>query len=289
MPPANHTCYLCGGVRLDARKGAVRDNPALGIVECADCGLVALNRRDHIAPDHYERSGMHGARPASIEAWLAESSRDDERRFNDLSALIANRRVLDVGSGAGGFLSRAQRIAKDAVGIEPEARVRQFHGDALSIYPDADAVRGRAFDLVTAFHVLEHVPDPRAVLRSLSELVAPGGRMVIEVPSSDDALLTLYDCGPFQGFTYWSQHLFLFNAETLRRVARQAGLRVVSIAQFQRYPLANHLHWLSQGRPGGHAAWSFLDTPSLRDAYGSALAAIGKCDTLIAHLEADAL
>ncbi len=288
MPPANQTCYLCGGVHLAARTGTVRDNPALGIVECADCGLVALDRRDHIAPDHYEKSGMHGEQPASMESWLAESSRDDERRFNDLSALIANRRILDVGSGAGGFLSRAQRIAKDAVGIEPEARVRQFYGDVLSIYPDLDAVRGRTFDLVTAFHVLEHVPDPRAVLSGLGELVASAGRLVIEVPSSEDVLLTLYDCDAFQRFTYWSQHLFLFNADTLRRVAGQAGLKVVAIEQYQRYPLANHLHWLSQGRPGGHAAWSFLDTPSLRDAYGSALAAIGKCDTLIAHLEADA-
>lgn len=286
MAPMVAVCYLCGSGDLSPRNGRVRDEPTLRVLECGECGLVTLDRHDHIAADHYQDSRMHGPAVGTIEAWLAEASADDERRFRGLAALLVNRRVLDVGCGASGFLRRAGTLAKEVVGVEPETRVREFYRDALQIHSDLDGVSG-GFDLVTAFHVLEHVPDPRGMLRRLGRFVVPGGRIVIEVPSSDDALLSLYGCGPFQGFTYWSQHLFLFNAETLRRVAVQAGLRVLSVEQCQRYPLANHLHWLSQGRPGGHATWSFLDTPSLRDAYGSALAAIGKCDTLIAHLEAD--
>ena len=98
-------------------------------------------------------------------------------------------------------------------------------------------------------------------------------------------MLTLYDNEAFQRFTYWSQHLFLFNAETLRHLATQAGLQVIAIQQIQRYPLSNHLHWLSRHRPGGHQSWSFIDTPTLTAAYAASLAAVGKCDTLIAHLE----
>jgi hypothetical protein len=133
--------------------------------------------------------------------------------------------------------------------------------------------------------VLEHLPDPRATLRELARLLAKRGRLVVEVPSSEDALLTLYNNDAFQRFTYWSQHLFMFSAETLRRLALQAGLRVVSIQQFQRYPLCNHLHWLSRNRPGGHNKWPFLDIPALNEAYASSLAAIGKCDTLIGYFE----
>lgn len=51
---------------------------------------------------------------------------------------------------------------------------------------------------MTAFHVVEHLPDPRGMLCKLATLLAPGGTMVIEVPSGDDALLTLYDCHGFQ-------------------------------------------------------------------------------------------
>jgi 2-polyprenyl-3-methyl-5-hydroxy-6-metoxy-1,4-benzoquinol methylase len=141
------------------------------------------------------------------------------------------------------------------------------------------------YDLITAFHVIEHLADPRAMLKTLASKLADNGRMVIEVPSSDDALLSLYDSEAFQKFTYWSQHLFLFSVETLRRLAEQAGLRIVTIQQYQRYPLSNHLHWLSRCEPGGHAKWAFLDSPELTAAYSSALAKMGKCDTLLAHLE----
>ncbi len=113
------------------------------------------------------------------------------------------------------------------------------------------------YDLITAFHVVEHLIDPRATLKELAARLKDGGRLVIEVPSSEDALLTLYENDAFQRFTYWSQHLYLLNAKTLSQLATQAGLRVVSIKQFQRYPLSNHLHWLSRNRPGGHKHWSF--------------------------------
>ena len=126
--------------------------------------------------------------------------------------------------------------------------------------------------MITAFHVIEHLSDPVSMLKTLEAKLSKNGRIVVEVPSSEDALLTLYDSSAFQHFTYWSQHLFLFNAETLRRLAKQAGLCIVSIQQYQRYPLSNHLHWLSKGKPGGHQKWAFLDSPELKTAYANALA-----------------
>jgi SAM-dependent methyltransferase len=162
--------------------------------------------------------------------------------------------------------------------------VRDYWAGQINIVPSVESAGG-GYDLITAFHVIEHLSDPRSMLACLAGSLKPNGRMIIEVPSAEDALLTLYDCDAFQRFTYWSQHLFLFNAPTLEMLARQAGLRVVAVQHYQRYPLSNHLHWLSQGKPGGHQRWAFLDTPELASAYASTLAALGKTDTLIAHLE----
>lgn len=69
--------------------------------------------------------------------------------------------------------------------------------------------QNKNYDLITAFHVVEHLPDPRTTLKELSSLLSPEGYLIIEVPSSEDALITLYDCDAFQKFTYWSQHLYL--------------------------------------------------------------------------------
>lgn len=279
-------CYLCRQTDFRVRPGAVRDDASLQILECSRCGLVTLSSLDHIKAGHYENSGMHAAEVSedSMESWLRETEHDDQRRFDSLKALMVNRRVLDFGCGAAGFVRKASALAASVAGVEPERRVRDYWGDAIRLYADLDEAVA-PFDLITAFHVVEHLADPRSVLANLAGRLSAGGRMVVEVPSADDALLTLYKSDAFQRFTYWSQHLFLFNAETMSVLAQQVGLRVVSIQQHQRYSVANHLHWLSQSRPGGHARWSFLDTPALNEAYAASLAAVGKCDTIIAHLE----
>lgn len=278
-------CYLCNGTSFSTRKGQVRDAPDLKILACDQCGLVTLSSLKHIQSGFYEASGMHGPEPIAMETWLNDTAWDDQRRFDMLEPMLANKNLLDFGCGAGGFLNMAQHLAGSASGVELERRVRDYWKGRLTIHPDVESAGG-GYDLITAFHVVEHLPDPGAMLKALAGMLANNGRMVIEVPSSEDALLTLYDSEAFQCFTYWSQHLFLFNAETLRRLADRAGLRVVSIQQYQRYPLSNHLHWLSRDRPGGHQKWSFLDSPELERAYSNALATIGKCDTLIAQLEA---
>lgn len=218
--------------------------------------------------------------------WLRDTAHDDQRRFDMLEPALVNRKLLDFGCGAGGFLLKAQALASSVAGVELEERVHAHWGDALALHHSLDAA-GAGYDLITAFHVVEHLTDPRSMLKELASRLASGGRLVVEVPSSDDALLTLYENAAFQRFTYWSQHLYLFNAGTLRTLASQAGLKVVAIEQFQRYPLSNHLHWLSRNQPGGHQKWSFLDSPELQKAYANALAAVAKCDTLIAYLEAE--
>lgn len=278
------SCYLCGCHHFKSRKGAVRDNVRLKVIECIECGLVTLSSFGHIADEHYEDSGMHGDKLLSIESWLKETAEDDERRFEMCKTELVNCKVLDFGCGAAGFLRKAQGLAAEVAGIELEKRVREYWAGRIEIYEDLNAAKD-GYELITAFHVVEHLSDPRRMLRDLAMHLKDGGRLIVEVPCSEDALLTLYDSDAFQHFTYWSQHIFLFNAETLRCLADQAGLQVVSIQQFQRYPLSNHLHWLSRNRPGGHQHWSFLDTPELTRAYAASLAAVGKCDTVIAYLE----
>ena len=280
------TCYLCNHSDFLIRQGSVRDNPSLQIHECTNCGLVALSSFQHIQPSHYEESGMHGKDLLAFESWIRETEQDDQRRFEMLKTALVNRTVLDFGCGAAGFLRKAQILATEVEGVEPERRVHEYWGNSIKLHCRLEDT-GREYDLITAFHVIEHLPNPREMLKALAARLKDGGHLVIEVPSSEDALLTLYENNAFQHFTCWSQHLFLFNAETLRRLAVQAGLRVVSIQQFQRYPLSNHLYWLNRNQPSGHRHWSFLDTPALTEAYAASLAAMGKCDTIIAHLELD--
>lgn len=287
-PNASVVCYLCGHDRFRVRHRGTRDNPALNVIECAACGLVTLDSHRHIDPHHYEQSGMHDDQPLPMEEWLRMTEGDDARRVRAHARAMSGRRVLDLGAGACGFVQmiQNQRIASSIAGVEPERRVREYWGSKLELYDSLEAAPG-AYDVITAFHVFEHLPDPRGMLASIRQRLAPGGSAIIEVPSASDALLTLYRSRAFQSFTYWSQHLFLFTAATLRILAQQAGFQRVRVEQLQRYPLANHLHWLLRRKPGGHQRWSALDTPLLNAPYARVLGALGRCDTLTAYVTRD--
>lgn len=276
------TCYLCGQTQFINRPGIVRDKPELKILECSGCGLVFLSSFAHISDGYYEQSGMHEGL-IDIEDWCKETAWDDERRFLFLQRVLENKNVLDFGCGNGGFLKRAQKVAHRAVGVELEKRLQPyFNQERLSVFQSIDTVAEDAFDVITLFHVLEHIPDPLHILAELSGKLAVNGQLIIEVPSATDALLSLYQSENFARFTYWSCHLFLFNASTLAKLAHKAGLKVNYIKQVQRYPLSNHLHWLAKGKPGGHREWSFLDSQELCKAYETSLASIGACDTILA-------
>lgn len=277
-------CYLCGCIEHLHRTGKVRDNSSLEILECQNCGLVFLSRIE--LPDgFYEKSGMHGEELIHTDEWLRQLERDDDRRVEYLKEAITNRDILDFGCGPGGFLIKARSKTRKVMGIELESLLQShFQKNNLNVVQHIqDLPFDQKFDLITAFHVVEHLEDPADMLRQLATKLRGGGaRIIIETPSSADALLTLYKNGPFSQFTYWSCHLFLFKSSNLQLLAKKAGLKLDFVEHIQRYPLSNHLYWLAKGKPGGHQVWSVLDSQELSNAYEARLAALGLTDTLIA-------
>jgi SAM-dependent methyltransferase len=282
-------CYLCDGQIIEPVPGKVRDRPEIPILRCVSCGLVFLGSFSHVHESFYDTDYTDENHAAyDWRAFLNECRQDDERRFRQLRPLIANRNFLDVGCGAGGVLLLAREHCRQVTGVEPQSRWRGLLTEAgVSTVASLGEVADASQDVISLFHVLEHIPDPLPFLRELLTKSAPGGRLLIEVPNADDALLSLYRNKAFSEFTYWSPHLFLYNPGTLARLLEKAGIarERFSISQFQRYPLSNHLMWLAEGRPGGHAAWSFLDAPLLNEAYAAQLANLGRCDTLIAWID----
>jgi SAM-dependent methyltransferase len=102
-------------------------------------------------------------------------------------------RLLDIGCGTGEYLHRMERLGWRGWGLEPDpaaadAAVRLGRVDARRLFrgavEEADYPTA-SFDLVTMIHVLEHVNDPRMVLRRVLEWLAPGGLLRIAVPNFD--------------------------------------------------------------------------------------------------------
>ncbi|SVE38749.1 uncharacterized protein METZ01_LOCUS491603, partial [marine metagenome] len=137
------TCYLCNSGNFVERKGQVRDNPDLKVLECLYCGLVTLSSIEHITKRYYENSESSKAwmnflqksdSIQPIKEWLAESYQDDKRRSEKYHNLIENKTVLDFGCGNGGFLLQTKAIASEVVGIDLEKRIQEYWKEKLKIY-----------------------------------------------------------------------------------------------------------------------------------------------------------
>ena len=277
-------CYLCGSPDHKYRQGKVRDNKDLKILECNNCSLVFLSSQEHINENYYEESNM--SEGLNVKEWLSETYTDDNRRFEFIKDMIANKDIVDFGSGVGGFLLKAKELAKSVMGLELESKVREhYNQNGIKHIIDIESLEDNSCDMITAFHVIEHLKDPKRILQQLVLKLRINGKLIIEVPNSNDALLTIYKNKAFSEFTYWSPHLYLYNHKTLELLFESLGVEVDFIKYIQRYPLSNHLCWLSQNQPGGHQKWGgFIDSEELNKAYEAQLSSIGATDTIIVQL-----
>lgn len=167
--------------------------------------------------------------------------------------------------------------------MEPQVGVHAWlQKFGYQIYADLTEVPQRHFEVVSLFHVFEHVTEPLAFLHKVRASMTPGGVVLIEVPHARDFLLSFIGLDAFKNFTFWSEHLLLHTRLTLETFLKAAGFQQISVRGCQRYPVANHLMWLAKGRPGGHKTWSELRTVPLDSAYEEMLSRLDMTDTLVA-------
>jgi 2-polyprenyl-3-methyl-5-hydroxy-6-metoxy-1,4-benzoquinol methylase len=275
---------MCQSTAIVEEHPRTRDREDISVRRCEACDLLFLDRTDHITDEFYEQSGMFDYALPDPATLGAEEHRDTTRRTAALRDLVQGKAYLDFGCGTGNTLRTLAKLTRVARGVEPNEVLRRHIEQAdVPCYPSLEAVEG-TYDVISLFHVLEHIADPRDVLKQLKRHLNADGMIYVEVPSANDALLELYELEAFKNFTFWSCHLFLFHGRHLVDLAKQSGLEIEAIEQIQRYPLSNHLHWLARGKPGGHKKWSFLDTPELEAAYAKALARLNLCDTWVARM-----
>lgn len=141
-------------------------------------------RFDRLAQQWWDPRGpmraLHRMNPVRI-GWMYDRIR---LRFGDAPV-----RVLDVGCGAGLAAEALARRGFEVLGLDPapeaiEAARRHAEGQSLELTyrvggPETLVDEGMQFPVVTALEVIEHVPDPRAFLRTLGRLTAPGGLLFV--------------------------------------------------------------------------------------------------------------
>jgi SAM-dependent methyltransferase len=92
--------------------------------------------------------------------------------------------LLDIGAGTGDFLKLAKENGWDVFGVEPNDGARNLAKQKnLEIYETMDRLSGQTFDVVTLWHVLEHLPDLEVITQQIESLIKPGGTLIVAVPN----------------------------------------------------------------------------------------------------------
>lgn len=170
-------CPACGC----SRRRAWLRHPRLVLWLCARCELAYSDPQPRaLVEQRYRREYDLAAHFGEVEERKATLIED---RLDRLPTDVAGRRLLDVGCADGQFAAAAQRRGWQASGVElnPPAVQRARARGVEVVEGDVQAMDlGQArFDVVTAWDVLEHVPDPRLFLDRVSRLAAPGGLVVL--------------------------------------------------------------------------------------------------------------
>ena len=200
-------CWICGATTLAPVHDAVFDlaeyraqdpemaaysGVAVPIVRCAVCSFcqpAQLPAVSRYFERLYDQRWSQEWIACEHEATYKDLIFDDILRQLEGRVRTPGRRLLDIGSHAGRFLVLARRAGWEVEGLELNPSTAAFaaaasaarihHGSIHAFEPE-----GRRFDAITMTDVLEHVPEPRAVLRRARTLLVPGGWLAIKVPNA---------------------------------------------------------------------------------------------------------
>ena len=197
------------------------------IVKCKICQMIYENPRfpDSVIVEHYQN--------ATNKNHDSQSELRTKSFYNSLIKLKnyipkPGAKVLDIGTAGGSFLVAAEKFGYEAIGLEPSLKLVEaakkkklnvFHGTIESNNLDK-----RYYDMVCLWDVLEHVCNPREALIASSKLLKPNGIILINYP--DVGTLQAKIFGKYFWW-YLSVHLHYFTKDTIKKLAKVCGFKVV--------------------------------------------------------------
>ena len=201
---------------------------------CRTCGLAFVNPRPaaSVLAEFYDQPG-YAAHPEADDAfrWAVVNA-----RIAKLPQPVMGGRALDVGCGNGLMLEACRRVGWTCVGMDPSVHGRAVTaGRGFPVYESLQHVvlHEAPFDMITLYHVLEHVADLDEFFLVVRPLLKRGGRLVIEVPNIKSFRVRAFsflppamrrDDDPYRAFPI---HLYGFSCPSIKALLQQHQFRLI--------------------------------------------------------------
>ena len=234
----NNKCPWCGSEKAQINlwlKDEFLTKEDFHICECLNCGLLyTMPRPDKDKIGLYYKSEAYFSHQENKKGFIPKvyeqvKSINLKHKYRLATSGMQPGKLLDIGCGVGDFLHTAEMHGWECIGVEPSEDAKAIAqkrmkgkiitSEELEGFPDG------AFDVITMWHVLEHVDDLKWQVTQLQRLVKPSGRVVIAVPNYKS-----YDGQYYK--EHWAaydvpRHLNHFNRITLSKIFKTSGLELV--------------------------------------------------------------
>jgi SAM-dependent methyltransferase len=277
-PTASSSRDLAGYLRVDRCDNCEsRDAVVYGVaadpdtlhpiqLRCRRCGLVYTSPRlsAHALGELYAGYHEHWDAASLEPELLSGSAKTARRRLARIAPLAPGRRLLDVGSGSGAFLAEARAAGFEVTGLEPSTRGAAFAADRFGIHEilvgtlESVELPAAGFDVVNAWHVVEHVFDLDGFVRELARLLPAGGVAAIGTesyahPANRLLRATRLARGRLPRPATSTLHTFVFSPEVLRDVFERRGFATAWLAAYDELSVGERLR-AARRRPALAAA-----------------------------------
>lgn len=140
----------------------------------------------------------------------------------------AKGRILDIGAGTGDFLNVAKQNGWETIGVEPSDKAKAIAlKKEVPFVEETASLESHSFDMITMWHVLEHVPDLDSQIKELKRLLKPNGSLIIAVPNFKSFDAKYYGA-------YWAAydvpiHFWHFSKKAIQSLFEKENIQLVKV------------------------------------------------------------
>jgi len=137
-------------------------------------------------------------------------------------------KLLDIGAGTGDFLLTAKNDGWETIGVEPSDRAKNIAKEkGISFVEEISTLENHSLDVITMWHVLEHVPDLELQIQELKRLLKPTGTLIIAVPNYKS-----FDANHYQ--TFWAAydvpiHFWHFSKKSIQLLFERVDMKLEKV------------------------------------------------------------